>query len=210
MAGNKFSRAWLLSPSFGIGLFLILYLLATRYYPGGSQADQYSAGFSWINNYWCNLLNENAINGMANTARPVALAAMGVLSISLVLFWVIFPFHAGFNKAGRKVIQVAGILSMMTGMFLFTSYHDMVVNVATAAGLIPVIGTFAGLRRLGWNKLYWGGLFILVLIALNNILYYGEGLQRYLPLVQKFTFLYFLGWICLINLEIYAIERKNV
>jgi hypothetical protein len=67
---------WVLSPLFGTLIYLLLYIVATFFYPGGSQVDKNSFGFSWAQNYWCNLLNENAINGQHNSARPIAIAAM--------------------------------------------------------------------------------------------------------------------------------------
>jgi len=208
LTGNNISRFWILTPFIGIILFLVLYVTATRYYPGGSQADHYAAGFSWINNYWCNLLNENAINGQANHARPIALLASGVLALSLVIFWINFSIYSGFNKLARTVIQASGIMSMALAIFLFSSYHDMVVNLATVAGLIPLTATFIGLFRLQWKILYWMGLFSLVLVALNSVLYYG-GMLRFLPLVQKFSFLYFLCWFCLIIFRMnFDVERR--
>jgi hypothetical protein len=210
LAGKPIFRILILTPVFGIVLFLILYVIATVFYPGGSQADMNATGFSWVNNYWCNLLNEVAMNGQLNSARPIALFAMGVLSCSLALFWIIFPSFTDFNIRSGLVMKVAGILTMVIGMFSFTQYHDMVINLATFIGLIPMTFTFVGLYRAGWRKLYWGGLFILVLIVLNNILYYSEGLLHFLPVFQKFTFLYFLSWICLINTRIYDKEVHKV
>ncbi|HEV7621655.1 MAG TPA: hypothetical protein VGO09_07980, partial [Flavisolibacter sp.] len=60
---NKITNLIILSPVFGSFAFIILYIIATIYYPGGSQANNVSKGFSWVHNYWCNLLNEKAING---------------------------------------------------------------------------------------------------------------------------------------------------
>lgn len=197
---KNISRAWILTPLFGIIVFLFLYIAATQYYPGGSQADHYAAGFSWINNYWCNLLNENAINGQANHARPIALLASGVLAFSLVIFWIIFSVYSGFSDVARMIIQACGIISMALVMFLFSSHHDMVVNLATATGMVPLTATFIGLYRLKWKSLYGMGLFSLVLIGLNSVLYYGDML-RFLPLVQKFSFLYLLCWFCLIIIK---------
>jgi hypothetical protein len=76
----------LLAPLFGTIVFVCLYLLAAAYYPGGSQADPNAKGFSWLNNYWCNLLNENAMNGQHNSARPMAVTAMAVLGLTLAGF----------------------------------------------------------------------------------------------------------------------------
>jgi hypothetical protein len=209
IAVNNISRFWILTPLFGIILFLVLYVTATKYYPGGSQADHYAAGFSWINNYWCNLLNENAINGQANHARPIAMLASGILAASLVIFWIIFSMYSGFSPVSRMIIQASGIISMVLVMFLFSSYHDMVVNLATAAGLVPLTATFIGLYRLRWKMLFWMGLLSLVLVALNSVLYYGDML-RFLPLVQKFSFLYFLCWFCFIIIKMNAgIEKQD-
>src|SRR5829696_8591889 len=80
----------LLWPLAGIMLFVILYIFAAILYPGGSQADKRSIGFSWLNNYWCNLVNEKAINGQVNIAQPLAIFAMFILGLSLAVFWYQF------------------------------------------------------------------------------------------------------------------------
>jgi hypothetical protein len=181
---------------------LLFYFIATLYYPGGSQLSKNSKGFSWTQNYWCNLLNENAINGLHNPARPIALTAMVILCLTLSLFWYIFPLQVEFSKRTRFIIQFSGLTGMATGLFLFTSLHDIIINVATAFGLIALVGTLVGLKKLKCTRLLWMGLFIFVLIGLNNLLYYGDGLLTHLPVVQKISFLYFLVWICCINLRL--------
>ena len=196
-------NSWLLVPVTGILLFIGLYIVAACYYPGGSQADAHSTGFSWINNYWCNLLNENAINGQRNTARPIALTAMVILSFTLAIFWYLFPVQAGLQKALRITIQVSGVLAALIGLFIFTSYHDTITNLASLCGLIATTGTFIGLYKLKWTKLFGLGILNLLLVAINNLLYYSNGLLSYLPLVQKITFLSFLVWICGITIGLY-------
>lgn len=193
----------ILLPVFGICLFVTLYIVATFYYPGGSQVDIHSKGFSWKNNYWCNLLNDNAIDGEVNPAKPIAITAMIVLCLSLSNFWYVFPPYLGFNKMSRLIIQTSGIISMFVALFLFTRFHDVVINVASVFSFIALIGTFIGINKLKWNLLFAMGIFNLILIAINNILYYGDGLRLYLPFVQKITFLTFLIWICLLNYKIF-------
>jgi hypothetical protein len=202
--GNRSASLWKLIPFFGSVLFVLLYLVAACYYPGGSQFNRSTRGFSWTHNYWCNLLNETAINGQPNAARPIALMAMVILCLALGVFWYLFPIQAGFEKKERRAIQVAGTTAMSIGLFLFTSLHDIIINVATLFGLVALTGTFVGLRRSGLNKLFWMGLFIIVLIGLNNVLYYNSHLLFYLPVVQKITFLYFLLWICCVNVSLYS------
>lgn len=202
---------WSLLPLAGIGLFWALYIVATLYYPGGSHDDVTAKGFSWLHNYWCNLLDEKALNGLPNTARPVAFAAMGILVVSLVLFWAVFPVQAGLSKKVRLSMQVSGLLAMLTSLALSTRFHDSVINIASLFGLVALGGTFAGLRKLGWNGLFRLGLFNLVLIGLNNLCYYGPHLFQYLAVVQKITFLYFLVWIGAICWQLYkrqALQEK--
>jgi len=202
-AAGKNGNIWMLLPLFGTVVFVCLYITATLFYPGGSQVDETSKGFSWANNYWCNLLNEKAMNGQLNPARPIAITAMFILCCTLANFWWIFPQQVGFKRDIRFTIQISGLLAMIVGMLLFTNLHDTVVNAASLCGLIATVGTFAGLRKLNWKKLFWLGIFNLLLVALNNILYYGNGLKLYLPVVQKITFFFFLLWICLINIKLF-------
>ena len=47
---NKTKSILVLIPIFGTILFVVLYIVATLLYPGGSQVDKNSIGFSWMNN----------------------------------------------------------------------------------------------------------------------------------------------------------------
>ncbi len=206
---RKQPPVWILTPLFGAVIFVCLYVVAAFYYPGGSQADAHAKGFSWAQNYWCNLLNKNAINGQPNPARPVALAAMFVLCITLAGFWYIIPQYTALPTRRRIALQAAGILSMATGMFLFTSLHDVIINIASFFGLVATVGTFMALLKLRWKRLFWLGIFNIALVALNNILYYGDELRLYLPVVQKITFLFFLLWVCLIDIQLFKKEGNK-
>ncbi len=188
---------------FGTLLFVLLYILAAMRYPGGSQADAQAEGFSWIHNYWCNLLNEKAINGMPNPARPLALAGTFVLCVTFSCFWFLFPGYTHFGKRSRLVIQWSGTLSMLIALFIFSSYHDTITYIASFFGLIAVAGTFIGLYKIKWYGLFAFGMINLLLVGLNNYLYYTKGMIIYLPVIQKVTFVTFLLWICWIDVELY-------
>ncbi len=86
-------KIWVLLPLLGIILFIILYFIATKYYPSGNQIDTSAQGFDWVQNYWCNLLNTDAINGERNTAHSIAIFAMLILCLALGIFWYTFPQH---------------------------------------------------------------------------------------------------------------------
>jgi len=182
---------------------MVLYIIATRYYPGGSQADKNSIGYSWVNNYWCNLLYAKGINGKPNAAQPIAMTAMAILCISLSLFWIQFPLFTSLNKRARFTIQASGTLAMIIGFLLFTNFnHDLIINTASFLGLIAMAGTFVGLYKNGWNGLFGFGFVNVVMIILNNVFYHTEGLIVYLPVIQKITFFIFLTWICCISFKI--------
>ena len=203
-------RIWILIPIIGIFLFVILYIIAAILYPGGSGENTTAAGYSWTENYWCNLLSEKAINGQINTARPVAITAMMILCISLSSFWLIFPALAQLKKNHSLLIQVAGVASMLTSFLLLTGInHDLAINTSTSLGCIALIGTMIALHQLKWNSFFAFGLFNVLLIGLNNYLYHHE-LLTYLPVVQKFTFLSFLTWFCLIVLRLYTITQGKL
>jgi hypothetical protein len=201
-------RLWVLIPILGIASFAILYFVATLYYPGGSQFDKNSIGFSWKYNYWCNLLNDEAINGQTNSAQPIAFIAMFIICVTLAFFWLQFPKYTNLRKSCKLTIQISGILAMLIGLFLFTKFdHDLITNLASLFGLIAMTGTFIGLFNNGWKTLFYFGLLNILLVIGNNIFYYNKDLVFYLPIVQKITFITFLIWICLIDLKIYGLTK---
>jgi hypothetical protein len=203
-------KIWVLLPVIGILLFIVLYIIAALLYPGGSQVNANSKGFSWVNNYWCNLLNKNAVNSDVNAARPVALAASFVLCLILSFFWYHFPRHINFTKYGRLTIQFSGAVATIVGMFLFTGLHDTVVNVAALFGVVALTGTLIGLYKSNCYGLFWFGIFNLLLVVLNNYIYYTKGLIIYLPAIQKISFTSFLLWICIVSMNIYQKTKPEI
>lgn len=200
----KTKSIFVLMPVFGTLVFVVLYIVATLLYPGGSQANKNSPGFSWINNYWCNLLNENAINGQPNAAKPVAITGMFVLCLTLSFFWFLFSRQVIVNKRLKLLIQVSGTLAMIIAFFLFTNInHDVVTNLASVFGLIATTGTFIGLYKAKWFGLFAVGLLNILVVVINNYVYYTKGPIVYLPVIQKISFAFFLSWICCIDIQLY-------
>lgn len=193
----------MLAPLAGSFIFIVLYIIAATLYPGGSQEDERSNGFSWQHNYWCNLLSLIAINGEYNQGRPVAIAAMITLVIALLGFWMIAARLLPFSKYARNVIQFSGLLSIAFLPFLSTSLHDIVINSSGFFGLVAMIGIYIGIYRKRWYRLFLVGLLNLLLIGINNYLYYSDASLYFLPLVQKITFLSIIIWICFVDVKLY-------
>lgn len=194
-----FKKALNLIPTFGCLIFFVLFFWAAWLYPGGSQADLNSIGFSWKHNYWCNLLYEKAMNGMENGARPFAIAAMGILCFSIAFFFVQFANILVKSILWKNIVKICGILSMVFVALMSTDYHDQMTTASSIFGLFAIIGIIRTVHQSNFQIFKWGGLLCILLLALNNVIYYSGFLIAWLPLIQKFTFLLVLMWIIGLN-----------
>ena len=201
----------LLLPFWGSVLFVLLYFVATVLYPGGSQIDKSSIGFSWTNNYWCNLLNEKAINGQPNSARAIAMTGMFVICLTLSFFWLVSSTYMSIRRSLKLIIQISGALAMTTALLLFTGFnHDTIINLASSFGVAATSGTLIGLYKSKWFGLFYFGLLNILLVGLNIYVYHTNGFIIYLPVIQKISFAIFLIWICSISLSLYFLKREKV
>ena len=192
----------------GILVFALLYVVATFFYPGGSNADKTTIGFDWLNNYWCDLTGQFAKNGETNSARTIALTAMIILCSTLVVFWYYVPGLFRENKFNR-VIRYAGMTSMAVAVFLFTDYHDSIINVAGILGIVALVGVFVGLYKNNLTTLFGYGVFCLGLMLFNYFIYVTSFLLSFLPIIQKVTFVLFLVWICSIDVYLYRTTKTD-
>ena len=67
-------------------------------------------------------------------------------------------------------------------------------------GLVALCGIFAGLLAENAKKLLGAGCFCVLLMGVNNFIYYSGNYLYTLPLIQKITFICVLAWIVNINL----------
>lgn len=206
---NK-KKLLLFTPLAGFIIFCMLYYYATTRYPGGSQAHAQATGFSWKHNYWCNLLNERGINGEFNTARPVAIVAMFVLSLSLALFWYTFAQQVKLTLKLKYTIQFSGIATSILSLLLLTKInHDTSTNLISFCGLIATTGVFIALFQYKWKGLIIFGSINIILVILNNYLYYNEELIIHLPVLQKISFASFLCWTSSIIIVTHRLTDAN-
>jgi hypothetical protein len=193
-------------PTYGILIFIGLYLIAASLYPGGSQVDPDSHGFDWVNNYWCNLFYSYALNGELNPARPYAIMGMVVLCISLGFFFYEFPKFFKTAAPWNTLIPVTGIMGMIFALFVYSDFHDLMVVLSCLLGTLSIIGIFFGLRNHGLRHFIWTGFICVALIGLNGYLYFSQNYLTSLPLIQKITFVVVLLWIVLLN-SLFTVKR---
>ncbi|MFK8101890.1 MAG: hypothetical protein AB8G15_05180 [Saprospiraceae bacterium] len=187
------------TPTIGLLLFVGLSCFAAAHYPGGSPLDAQTVGFDWRHNYWCNLFNLQAINGAFNPARPFAIAATWLACLSLTLFFFIFSAAFSIPNFWKCTIRISGTIAMSFGALIVTEWHDLMTILSSVFGLFAVVGMLKVIvrsRRSIWQMT--GGI-CLVLLGLNNYIYYtGHGLYH-LASLQKITLLCVLSWIVLLN-----------
>lgn len=198
----------ILVPIAGILVFLLLYFIAALYYPGGSDANYTAAGFSFMHNYWCDLMAAGAKNGQWNPARPIAISAMLLLCAALSIFWYLVPRLMNAGHYHYDFVQVTGITSMIFAIFVFTHYHDFIISIAVLLGVIALAGTYIALYRSRTYKTFLFGIFCLLLILLNLYIYYTCFYINLLALLQKITFLCYLLWITFIDLKLFFKQRS--
>ncbi len=189
-------------PTLGILLFAILYFYASSLYPGGSQANINSRGFDWINNYWCDLMNENGMNASPNPASPIAVTAMVILCLGLMTFFIQFGRKFATHPVWKYVIQICGTISMIFAILTFTRYHSMMIALSSLFGLFVLVGIIVEVYGSALKVLKIGGVICILLLVLNNYIYYSRQWVEILPLLQKITFAIVLLWILGLNLRI--------
>ena len=67
---------------------VVLLVIATSLYPGGSILDSNSTGFDWSENFISNLFAAKAINGLDNPSRMWALLGMAFHSVGSGIFFI--------------------------------------------------------------------------------------------------------------------------
>ncbi|WP_168194544.1 hypothetical protein [Antarcticibacterium arcticum] len=195
-------------PTLGILIFGALYAYSSTLYPGGSQANINSEGFDWVHNYWCDLMNENGMNLEPNPASPVAVSAMMILCISLMSLFIRFAGNFANHPVWKKVIMICGTISMICAILVFTRYHSVMIAVSSLFGLFTLVGIIFEVYNSNLKALKFGGLFCILLLAVNNYIYYSREWVEILPLLQKITFALVLLWLIGINYSL-KLKRKN-
>ncbi len=199
---------WVRFPLYGILSFLILYFPATFLYPGGTKFNAHTVGYSFVDNFWCDLFVESGYNGLYNPGRPFAILAMALLALGLVFFWYTIPYLYWEKIYKVRITRFCGCLSMFFAALVFTEHHDLCINLAGFFGCVAILSMLIGFLEVGERWLVWLGFLNLLLIGICLYMWHtGFGLTA-LPIIQKFTFLLFFLWVgmgsfrCLLRLRI--------
>ena len=198
-----------LLPLGAMALFVVFYLLAAWRYPGGSWVEPGREGFSFRYNYLCDLLDTRAVGGAVNAGRYWARASLGVLCAGLCYLWVYLPALAGGPSWNRHLMRASALAALLTMVFLTAGTHDLTVRIAGVFGGLALVSAIAGLWQGGRRVLALFGAWCLAVFLLNYALYETGSYLRALPLIQKVTFLSFIGWFAWLDLALYRYCRMQ-
>ncbi|NQY06641.1 MAG: hypothetical protein HRT68_10775 [Flavobacteriaceae bacterium] len=183
------------TPIVGLIIYVLVYSYAITFYPGGSFNYPDATSYSFTHNLVCDAMDAYTPNGALNNARPLAVSAHIILSITMICFFIIVPGIFTKRNTNTSLIKYCGVLSITAFIFLYTSYHDTMVIITAIFGTMAMIPFFLELRSLK-NKKYtliayigFTSSFIVFLSFVSDVGRY------YLPFVQKISFIIDAVWI---------------
>lgn len=115
---------------------LLLLVIASQYYPGGSILDKNSVGFDWTQNYLSNLFTPKAVNGADNPGWIWAVIGMAFNSIGFGLFFINMSKKLAYHK-WSGTLKWIGIANLLFIFLIATPLHDL--------GVISIVLTLFGL-----------------------------------------------------------------
>ena len=180
---------------FGISIGAFLLIISTIYYPGGTYENASSEGYDWANNYISNLLNPLAVNEEKNTARPIAIFGVLLLTASFGLFFVKFSKRIKI-KSASLIIKYCGILATVFGfMTVVPSMHDIMVTLTSILTLLIFfyITVIVIKSKLTLMKLM--SIAFLLTFYFGAFMYFARYELEYMPTVQKVIFLIKIVWV---------------
>ncbi len=198
-----------ISPTIGICLFFVFFVYSASLYPGGSQANLKSVGYSWQNNYWCELMNVEAMNGNYNPAVPFAVSGIVFLSIGLSSFFYQLPNYCPTSTFKRKLVRFCGVVGTIFATLLFTSFHDQMLIGFSVFTFITIVTALIILNENKEALCFWTGVISILMVQVNNYMYYLRVRVDLIPVIQKLTIVLVLVWVSTLNLYFYFRKMKK-
>jgi len=115
---------------------VILIVIASLVYPGGSLLDKNSIGFDWSKNFISNLFATKAINGSENPGWIWALVGMAFHSVGYGIFFINMSKKIP-SRQWANILRFIGAANVLFIFLIATPLHDL--------GTISIILTLLGL-----------------------------------------------------------------
>ncbi len=190
-------------PIVGLTGFLILFLIATTKYPGGSVNEIASEGYSYFHNFICDLMSLHLEEGVVNDARPIAIIAHFMLSFGMISFFYILPELFSKQNWNTRIMRGLGMAAMTTFIFMYNKdYHDTAVTVSGILTIITFIPFFLELIK-HEDRVHKTLAYICFGLSLIMFLSYETKIGfYYTPVLQKITFVFDAIWVTWVSLHV--------
>lgn len=116
---------------------MILIVIASLYYPGGSLLDKNSVGFHWSKNFLSNLFGTKAVNGAENPGWIWAITGMAFHSVGYGIFFINVSKKIP-SRQWAKIIKMTGFANILFIFLIATPLHD----IGTISIVLTLIGLF--------------------------------------------------------------------
>lgn len=116
---------------------VLLIVIATLAYPGGSVLDKNSIGFHWSKNFLSNLFARTAINGSENPGWVWALIGMAFHSVGYGLFFINMSKKISL-RPWAVIFKIIGAANILFIFLIATPLHDL----GTLSIILTLIGLF--------------------------------------------------------------------
>ena len=106
----------------------------------------------------------------------------------------------GKTRFHRKTIEIAGIGAMVYAFLVVTPMHDLLVGIGLVffvTAMLAILHMVYLERRSG---MLYAGIVCLALSLSNAVMYYGNVLFGFLPIVQKTSVAMWVGWLFALQL----------
>lgn len=179
----------------GITIGVLLLIISTIYYPGGTYENINSEGYDWANNYISNLLSPLAVNGEKNTSRPFAFFGVLFLTTSFGLFFVKFSNKIKIRSASL-VIKYLGILATVFGfVIVIPSMHDIMVTLSSILTLLIFFYITVMVIKSKLTVMKIMSIVFLLTFYFGAYMYFSRFQLEYMPIMQKIIFVMKITWV---------------
>ena len=196
-----------------LAVFVVGIDIAMATYPGGTWNDPMHQGHDFLQNFFCDLTHDVALNGGGNRwGSRIATVAMVALVPGMVAFWLLAArlLPSGF---GQTMVRVSGIFSAVGVAVVAVlpsnhlgPLHGFAVIMGTVPGLFASLTATAGLLRAGHKAAAALGGLTLLTSAIDAALYvqhvsaHANSTHPLLAPVQKLAAGFLLAWMASVAL----------
>lgn len=161
---------------------VILIVISTLVYPGGSLFDKNSIGFDWSKNFLSNLFETKAINGSENPSWIWAIIGMAFHSVAYGTFFINMSKKIP-STQWAKILKYIGAINILFIFLIATPLHDL----GTISIILTLIGLFVITVFILKSKLHFFKLLCIICLLTFYIFFFlfGFGYLSLAIIMQK-------------------------